>query len=121
MKFQLEDKWNALLWNFPVEIFQKKWKIWKSCPKFPFQSAKWKFREICLRTIYMFLPLPDREFVVTASETLDKSESIKMAEIGGDWNCQCSNSGSFLSSDTNDFINHQCDIYLIWKIDVYLC
>ena len=27
-KFQLEDKWNALFWNFPVEIFRKKWKIW---------------------------------------------------------------------------------------------
>ena len=69
----------------------------------------------------MFLPLPDREFVVTASETLDKSESIKMAEIGGDGNYQCSNCVFFLSSDTNDFINHQCDIYISGKIDVYLC
>ena len=26
-KFQLEDKWNALFWNFTVEIFRKKLKI----------------------------------------------------------------------------------------------
>ena len=57
--------------------------------------------------------------LLSASKVLNKSESIKMVEIGGGCNYQCSNC-AFLSSDTNGFINHQCDIYLSGKIDVYL-
>ena len=62
----------------------------------------------------------DREFVVMASEMLGKSESIKMVEVGGGCSYQCSNC-AFLSSDTNYFINHHCDIFLRGKIviDVY--
>ena len=40
-----------------------------------------------------------------------------MAKIGGDCNYQRSDC-AFLSSDTNDFINYQCGIYLSGKIDV---